>query len=246
MLIASVLLPSAASPDPINRDSSTYQIAHDSYECALALCHWIWIWLTEISAGAYFNSLTAGATVAMAVFSYFLWKINKEMVETDKRTNRPWILIGIVTGGVVGENPDGNVVFEVGFDFTNTGQSPGMIKTRIAGFRLTDDIKKLPPELNYGNVESDDAINMLGASQKMSVPSISKTLLPRDSDDIRDGKKTLIFLGRIEYRDFLDQSQDHETRFCFFYQPPYRFHIEGTDRAGNFYFAGPAAYNRCT
>src|SRR5271155_2008457 len=210
-------------------------------------CSWFLDWLWQINLSNW--AIVAAAIWAGCIARDSLKAIKRQADAAETaliQLERPWILIGTVIGGAIGEDPDGLLLFEVKFDISNTGKSPGSIYSRIAGFRLVENVNALPREPDYKSAKTAEGISVLGAGQQVHVPSTAIRLRQEDALAVREGQLTIMFLGQVLYRDFINPNIEHETLFCMFYSPPYHFRIDGGDREGGFYFAGPTEYNRCT
>lgn len=184
----------------------------------------IWEWIGAIQAQAFFNFIIAAATLAMAVFSYLLVCVTRELhraTEGALYINRPFLL---VTGVECTEAKFINGVLTHKFEIhlKNFGVGPADIVTYIASADPNDtpigyvpEIKE--PQLRYfpqnGKSLSD---SLIGPGEKVTdrIECLS-TLDHQIFALLQDGTKTLGINGIITYRGTAPKS--YETKFFWWF-----------------------------
>lgn len=198
----------------------------------------ILIWqavLTRNSANAARDAAIAAKTNSQAV-------INSE---------RPWMFIEIQTNEAKGTDVTEHLGFSV--TFKNWGKTPAEIISFQDHPTFFDNIESIPNEPAYsleGHVWAHT--RMVPAGEIWRDPGCSywwaESLLPPDVwQEIRRSRKRLVYWGRLQYRDLLEESRTifdvkqrpltiHETCFCYFWSPA----------MNEFLICGPMGYNKHT
>lgn len=199
----------------------------------------ILIWqtvLTRRSANAARDAANAAKTSSEAI-------INSE---------RPWLFIKITTSDT--ETDENGIVKHLGFSvsFQNYGKTPA----EVVFFDQHPDCIKDPDDMRFtpkyrleGNVMVNTRMIPPGETWRdpgWSYFSPESFLLEDQWKDIRGSRQRLVYWGRLQYRDLIEQSKTihelkslgtiHETCFCYFWSPA----------LNEFLVCGPWGYNKHT
>lgn len=165
---------------------------------------------------------------------------------------RPWIFIEIKASAIAwaAGSPPESIAFSV--KFRNRGSTPA----EIVGFdqhiqcrNSSDDLPTTPTYSLEGEVFAHTRMIPTGeAFEPPGEPSFVPTsFFPPDQwKEIRSSRKRLIYWGRIQYRDLIEDAKTihevgraatiHETCFCYFWSPA----------LNEFLICGPLGYNKHT
>jgi hypothetical protein len=184
----------------------------------------VWEWILGFSAQGFFNFITAAATLAMAVFSYLLVRITRELhraTEGALYINRPFLMItGIECTDTKVIN--GVLTHKFAIHLKNLGVGPADIVTYIASADPNDtpigyvpEIKE--PELRYfpknGQRLSD---SLVGPGEEVTDRIVCESLLDHQLQSLlQNGTKTLGINGIITYRGTAPKS--YETKFFWWF-----------------------------
>ena len=190
---------------------------------------WVSIWNgIQTPLQILFTLATTVATVYLAIFTYRLVAVTKDMHIATSATaeiaklsldaDRPYLLVE--KGGLRGF--DGiKEISEASFIFKNFGKRPPII-TRIV-LRLDHvQVGKYPAKRDFSKcVEKASTVYAVGAGETFQTKTDATHSFdePLDMEDIRQGKRALICYGCLYYADPMDDETAHETGFLWYYHP---------------------------
>jgi hypothetical protein len=122
----------------------------------------------------------------------------------------------------------------------NYGQTPAQVTARHCKMEVIkeSDLTKLPSSPNYGP-NRIAAPEMIPPREEVSILHTdikTSAEITGEWDEVWSGRKITVIYGLIQYRDVLDPSVEHETRFCYWHS----FKREGLN------VGGPPEYNGAT
>ncbi len=175
----------------------------------------------------FFTLITTIATVYMAIFTYRLVTVTKDMhMATDAANriaklaldaDRPYLLVekASLQGFDDIKETDG-----ASFTFKNFGKRPALI-TRIV-LRLDHvQVNHYPPKGDFSKcVEKPSTVYAVGAGEVFQTKTDASHGWEEslNIEDIRQGKRVLICYGCLYYTDAIDGAP-HETGFLWYYHP---------------------------
>jgi hypothetical protein len=214
------------APPPVNSvngQSTSDEIRKDGDQYA-GLLRKVREWILGISAQGFFNFIIAAATLAMAVFSYLLVCVTRELhkaTEGALYVNRPFLMVTKVECTDT-KFINGALTHKFAIHLKNFGVGPADIVTYIASADPNDtpigyvtEIKE--PELRYfpenGQRLSD---SLVGPGEEVTDRiECRSTLDPSIFALVQDRSKTLGINGIITYRGTAPKS--YETRFFWWF-----------------------------
>jgi len=133
---------------------------------------------------------------------------------------------------------------EFALSIKNFGRTPACIIDVVQKEEFVDllplaDSHTLPQVPDYGPETRLSVIRVLPPNEVWSSPEwhTSSSFLPEQMlEEIRTSRKRHFIYGVVRYRDLLQSSEIHETRFCYFYSPP----------IDEFILGGPSDYTKYT
>ncbi len=194
-------------------------------------------WLSGISAQAIFNLVTAMATVLLAIFTWKLVVVTRDMHTVTKlalKVDRPYLILehAQLTGVLPGDDPVIKEPRQLGeltlpprffprvvLTFRNYGKGPVIFKE---GLIRIDTFSTLPAPRDFSGCEPIGLqVNAVRAGGKwhplaqFNFEADWSALFP----DIAARRKTLIAYGCVRYTDPVGEST-YETGFCWLFIPP--------------------------
>lgn len=181
-------------------------------------------WLSEISSQVVFNFVTTIATVLLAIFTWKLVMVTRDMrkvTELALKTDRPYLLIygGRLRNFDLGET-ERTELPEALFYMQNFGKGPALIQRVLM-------VVKPMREADLPAVGDFSGCNEIRLSGLDAVPAGGKftfrsevhdcIVLARFGKKVRVNKRRVFVYGCVYYRDVFDA--EYETAYCWEYEP---------------------------
>jgi hypothetical protein len=155
---------------------------------------------------------TAVATVAMCIFSYFLWQVSNESNENNIASQRATLSSNGPNWGKI-MSQDGKTVtgYTIGYAMANSGSLPakdasGQVNLSIGSDRPGDvkDFAKLP--------QSQTVNFIVGPKGAIVLPQVSFSIA--DAEEVAAGRKHMFVWGWTVYHDGFSKTPTRLTEFC--------------------------------
>jgi len=169
------------------------------------------------------------------------------------KLERPWIIIGLKDAKIYATGRDHPFPYMTSIFLSkrNSGRSLVWIVSGTVRAVIVTAVQPLPETPDYkGGTGISFGEEPVAQSQEVDSPE--QRLFVDDVETwiaVHSAKSHLAVYGKLEYRGVLepDDAPPHETRFRLFLMPPiYGDPEKGKPITVGAYYAGPAAYNRCT
>jgi hypothetical protein len=213
--------------------SATYQICETNQYTGQEHCsphHLLYVLFWY--GGYVFNAatITAAATVAIAIFTWTLYVINRDQLLHNRRVERAYIkMSSLVPPGVV-FGPEGRI--EVTIEVRNHGITPGRVTDLVGTANTCPLDQNMPPVPNYARSPAIAPTAFLVANDFVATTSWL-TLAKDQAEQAQRGECKLFVFGLVDYVDQFDQR--HRSGFG-------RRYVRG-QTGNNLVFMEEAGYN---